>query len=116
MAGHGNLAGPFDCAALGSAFQPILLERFNRTKRSVAHRAIHSNGNNVEFLFVVISEPESCLTLYPQGAGPGRREKITIHDSQTNPAAIMQCDAAYRLRQGSRLLNVHCSKYMKNTI
>lgn len=127
MAEQGNLAGPFGFTALGSAFQLILLKRFNRTKRRSHTKetwlrpmvTLKISGFICTVPHTAKVTASSCFSLEYRNLKAskrgilkalvrlGRREEITIYCSQTNHAVIMQCDTECRLRQCARPITVH---------
>ncbi len=121
-------------------FSPLLLERFNRRKRSVTgkwhvdetyikargrwmylYRAIDSVGDTVEFFF---SEHRDLLAakrfIRKALKRHGRPERIAIDGSQTNREAIIACDGESRLRDRSRRqlspIHIRQSRYLNNCI
>ncbi len=121
-------------------YAPLLLEQFNRRKRSVTgrwhidetyikvrgrwmylYRAIDSNGDTVEFWF---SERRNLTAakrfLHKALKRHGRPERIVIDGSQTNREAIQLCDTADRLQDRSRRelkpIRIRQSAYLNNRI
>src|SRR5215213_11818445 len=116
-------------------YAPLLLEQFNRRKRSVTgrwhvdetyikarrrwmylYRAIDSNGNTVEFWFserrnLTAAKRFLCKALKRHG----RPEQIVIDGSQTNRKAILSCDTTDRLldrsRRGLKPIRIRQSAY-----
>jgi len=121
-------------------YSPELLERFNRRKRAVTrrwhvgetyikvrgrwtylYRAIDSNGDTVDFWF---SERRNLAAvkrfLSKALKRHGRPERIVIEGSQTNRAAILSCDTADQLENGSRRdlkpIRIRQNAYLNNCI
>jgi transposase-like protein len=121
-------------------FAPLLLERFNRRKRSVTgkwhmdetyikvrgqwmylYRAIDSVGDTVEFLF---SENRDLLAakrfLRKALKRHGRPDRVVIDGSQTIQEAIISCDTTNRLqdrsRRGLKPIRIRKSQYLNNRI
>jgi len=98
-------------------YAPLLLERFNLSKRAVTgrwhvdetyikvrgrwiylYRAIDSNGDTVEFWFSERRNLTAAKRFLSRALKQhGRPERIVIDGSQTNREAIMACDTATRL-------------------
>lgn len=119
-------------------FSPLLLERFNRRKRSVKwhmdetyikvrgqwmylYRAIDSLGDTVEFFFSENRDlPAAKRFLRKALQRHGRPERIAIDGSQTNHEAIRSCDLENRLRDRSRRalkpIRIRKSQYFNNRI
>lgn len=103
-------------------FSPILLERFNRRKRSVSskwhldetyvkvrgqwmylYRAIDSIGDTVEFRFSEHRDlPAAKRFMRKALARHGQPDRFIIDGSQSNREAIISCDTESRLRDQSR--------------
>gem|GEM_PF-262159 len=121
-------------------FSPMLLERFNRRKRSLSgkwrmdetyikvrgqwmylYRAIDSVGDTVEFL---LSEQRDLLAakrfLRKALSRHGRPDRIVIDGSQTNQEAITACDGENRLRDRTtrslKPIRNRRSQYLNNRI
>ena len=121
-------------------YAPLRLEQFHRRKRAVTgkwhvdetyikvcglwmylYRAIHSNGDTVEFWF---SERRDLIAakrfLRKALKRHGRPERIVIDSSQTNREAILSCDAESRLQDRSRRrlkpIRIRRSQYLNNRI
>jgi transposase-like protein len=121
-------------------YAPLLLEQFNRRKRSVTsrwhmdetyikvrgrwmylYRAIDSNGDTIEFWF---SERRNLTAakrfLRKALKRHGRPERIVIDGSQTNREAILSCDTRDRLQDRSRRklkpIRIRQSRYLNNRI
>jgi putative transposase len=121
-------------------FSPMLLERFNRRKRSLSgkwhmdetyikvrgqwmylYRAIDSVGDTVEFL---LSEQRDLLAakrfLRKALSRHGRADRIVIDGSQTNQEAITACDGENRLRDRTtrslKPIRIRRSQYLNNRI
>ncbi|MEO5757871.1 MAG: IS6 family transposase [Mesorhizobium sp.] len=121
-------------------FAPLLLERFDRRKRSVTskwhvdetyikvrgqwmyrYRAIDSVGDTVEFFFSEQRDLPSAKRFFRKAlARHGRPDRVVIDGSQTNLEAIVSCDAINRLQDGSRRrlkpIRIRKSKYLNNRI
>jgi len=121
-------------------FSPLLLERFNRRKRSVTakwhvdetyikvrgrwmylYRAIDSVGDAVELFYSESRDlPAARRFLRRALERHGRPDRIVIDGSQTNHEAILSCDAESRLRNRSRRslrpIGIRQSQYMNNRI
>ncbi|KQZ22837.1 integrase [Mesorhizobium sp. Root552] len=121
-------------------FSPVLLERFNRRKRSVSakwhvdetyikvrgqwmylYRVIDSVGDTVEFWFNEHRDlPAAKRFLRKALQHHGRPDRIVVDGSQTNREAIISCDAESRLRDRSRpalkAIRIRNSKYLNNRI
>ncbi|MEI5682778.1 MULTISPECIES: IS6 family transposase [unclassified Mesorhizobium] len=121
-------------------YAPLLLERFNRRKRSVTgkwhidetyikvrgqwmylYRAIDSVGDTVEFWFSEQRDLPSAKRFFRKAlARHGRPDRVVIDGSQTNHEAIVSCDTTNRLqdRARSRLkpIRIRKSKYLNNRI
>ncbi|GLS32314.1 IS6 family transposase [Mesorhizobium albiziae] len=103
-------------------FSTLLLERFNRRKRSVTgkwhvdetyikvrgqwmylYRAIDSVGDTVEFYFSEHRDLPSAKRFFRKALERyGRPDRVVIDGSQTNREAIVSCDATNRLQDRSR--------------
>lgn len=121
-------------------YSPMLLERFNRRKRSLSgrwhrdetyikvrgqwmylYRAIDSVGDTVEFL---LAEQRDLLAakrfMRKALSRHGRPDRIVIDGSQTNQEAIIACDGESRLQDqsGQRLkpIRIRRSQYLNNRI
>ena len=121
-------------------FAPLLLERFNRRKRTVTgkwhvdetyikvrgqwmylYRAIDSVGDTVEFWFSANRDlPSAKRFLRKALERHGRPERVVIDGSQTNREAIVSCDAENRLqdrsRHGAKPIRIRQSQYLNNRI
>ncbi len=121
-------------------YAPLLLEQFNRRKRSVTgrwhidetyikfrghwmylYRAIDSNGDTVEFWFSERRNLAAAKRFLRQALKRhGRPERIVIDGSQTNKEAILSCDTADRLqnrsRRGLKPIRIRQSAYLNNRI
>lgn len=121
-------------------YAPLLLERFNRRKRSVTgkwhidetyikvrgqwmylYRAIDSVGDTVEFWFSEMRDLLSATRFFRKAlARHGRPERVVIDGSQTNHEAIVSCDTTNRLQDRSRRrlkpIRIRKSKYLNNRI
>lgn len=121
-------------------FSPLLLERFNRRKRSVTgkwhvdetyikvrgqwmylYRAIDSVGDTVEFWFSEQRDLPSAKQFFRKAlARHGRPDRVVIDGSQTNQEAIVSCDTTNRLQGRSRRrlkpIRIRKSKYLNNRI
>jgi putative transposase len=117
-------------------FSPLLLERFNRRKRSVTgrwhvdetyikvrgrwmylYRAIDSVGDTVEFFFSEQRDLAAAKRFLTKALDRhGRPERIVIDGSQTNREAIVSCDATNRLQdrspRKSRPIRIRQSQYL----
>ncbi len=121
-------------------YAPLLLEQFNRRKRTVTrrwhvdetyikvrgrwvylYRAIDSNGDTVEFWF---SERRNLTAakrfLRKALKRHGRPERIVIDGSQTNREAILSCDTADRHRdrpqRDLKPIRIRQSAYLNNRV
>jgi transposase-like protein len=121
-------------------YAPLLLEQFNRRKRSVnrkwhidetyikvrgqwmyLYRAIDSDGDTIEFWF---SERRNLTAakrfLRKALKRHGRPERIVIDGSQANYEAILSCDTENRLRDPShgrlKPIRIRQSPYLNNRI
>ena len=121
-------------------YAPLLLERFNRRKRSVTgrwhidetyikvrgqwmylYRAIDSVGDTVEFWFSEQRDLLSAKRFFTKAlARHGRPDRVVIDGSQTNHEAIVSCDTTNRLQDRSRRrlkpIRIRKSKYLNNRI
>lgn len=121
-------------------FAPVLLERFNRRKRSVGskwhmdetyikvrgqwmylYRAIDNVGDTVEFWFSEHRDLPAAKRFMRKALGRhGRPDRIVIDGSRSNWEAIVACDAESRLRDRSRRalkkIDVRKSQYLNNRI
>jgi transposase-like protein len=121
-------------------FAPLLLERFNRRKRSVTgkwhidetyikvrgqgmylYRAIDSVGDTVEFWFSEHRDLQAAKRFLRKALKHcDRPDRIVIDGSQTNREAIISCDAESRLRDRSRRslkpIRIRQSQYLNNRI
>jgi putative transposase len=121
-------------------FSPLLLERFNRRKRSVTgrwhvdetyikvrgrwmylYRAIDGVGDTVEFWFSEQRDLPAARRFLTKALNRhGRPERIVIDGSQTNREAIVSCDTTNRLRDRSRRklkpIRIRQSQYLNNRI
>lgn len=121
-------------------YAPLLLERFNRRKRSVTgrwhidetyikvrgqwmhlYRAIDSVGDTVEFWFSEQRDLPAAKRFFRKAlARHGRPDRVVIDGSQTNHEAIISCDTTNRLQDRSRRrlkpIKIHKSKYLNNRI
>lgn len=99
-------------------FAPLLLERFNRRKRSVTgkwhvdetyirvrgrwmylYRAVDSVGDTVEFFFSENRDLPTAKRFIRKALNRhGRPDRIVIDGNQTNREAIIACDGESRLR------------------
>ena len=121
-------------------FSPLLLERFNRRKRSVTgkwhidetyvkvrgrwtylYRAIDSLGDTVEFFFSENRDLPAAKRFIRKALNRhGRPDRVVIDGSQTNREAIIACDGESRLRNRSRgslkPIRIRQSQYLNNCI
>ncbi|WP_201839795.1 IS6 family transposase [Microvirga zambiensis] len=121
-------------------YSPELLERFNRRKQAVTrrwhvdetyikvrgrwtylYRAIDSSGDTVEFWFSERRNLAAAKRLLSKALKRhGRPKRIVIDGSQTNREAILSCDTADRLENGSRRelkpIRIRQSAYLNNRI
>ena len=121
-------------------YAPLLLERFNRRKRSVTgrwhidetyikvrgqwmylYRAIDSVGDTVEFWFSEQRDLPSAKRFFRKAlARHGRPDRVVIDGSPTNHEAIVSCDTTNRLLDRSRRrlkpIEIRKSKYLNNRI
>lgn len=121
-------------------YAPLLLERFNRRKRSVTdrwhidetyikvrgqwmylYRAIDSVGDTVEFWFSRQRDLPSAKRFFRKAlAGHGRPDRVVIDGSLTNHEAIVSCDTTNRLLDRSRRrlkpIEIRKGKYLNNRI
>ncbi|MER8537628.1 IS6 family transposase [Mesorhizobium sp. M1005] len=121
-------------------FAPLLLERFNRRKRSVTgkwhvdetyikvrgqwmylYRAIDSVGDTIEFYFSEQRDLPSAKRFFRKALERhGRPDRVVIDGSQTNREAIVSCDTTNRLQDRSRRrlkpIRIRKSRYLNNRI
>jgi len=121
-------------------FSPLLLERFNRRKRTVTdkwhvdetyikvrgrwmylYRAIDSVGDTVEFWFSEHRDLPAAKRFFKKALRRhGRPDRVVIDGSQTNREAIVSCDTTHRLRDRSQRrlqpLRIRQSRYLNNRI
>jgi transposase-like protein len=121
-------------------FAPLLLERFNRRKRTVTrkwhvdetyikvrgqwmylYRAIDSVGDTVEFWFSEQRDLPSAKRFFRKAlARHGRPDRVVIDGSQTNQEAVVFCDTTNRLQDRSRNrqkpIRIRRSQYLNNRI
>jgi putative transposase len=121
-------------------FSPLLLERFNRRKRTVTgkwhmdetyikvrgrwmylYRAIDSVGDTVEFWFSEHRDLRAAKCFLRKALKRhDRPDRIVIDGSQTNREAVISCDAENRLcRRSTRALKpirIRQSQYLNNRI
>jgi putative transposase len=121
-------------------YSPELLKRFNARKRAVTgkwhvdetyikvrgrwmylYRAIHSNGDPMEFWFSERRNLSAAKRFLRKALKRhGRPERIVIDGSQTNREAILSCDAESRLQDRSRRrlkpITIRQSQYLNNRI
>ncbi|RWO92169.1 MAG: IS6 family transposase, partial [Mesorhizobium sp.] len=103
-------------------FSPLLLERFNRRKRSVTgkwhvdetyikvrgqwmylYRAIDGVGDTVEFWFSEQRDLPAAKRFFRKALERhGRPDRVVIDGSQTNHEAIVSCDTTSRLQDRAR--------------
>lgn len=118
----------------------MLLERFNRRKRSVAgkwhvdeiyikvrgqwmylYRAIDTVGDTVEFWFSEQRDLPAAKRFFRKALERhGRPDRVIIDGSQTNHEAIVSCDTPNRLQDRSRRrlkpIRIRRSQYLNNRI
>ncbi|MCY0150713.1 IS6 family transposase [Hoeflea sp. G2-23] len=121
-------------------FSPLILDRFNRRKRSVTdkwhadetyikvrgqwmylYRAIDSVGDTVDFWFSQHRDLAAAKRFFTKAIERhGRPQRIVIDGSQTNREAIISCDMISRLRERRHLqtkpILIRQSQYLNNRI
>lgn len=121
-------------------FSPLLLERFNRRKRSVTgkwhvnetyikvrghwmylYRAIDTVGDTVEFWLSEQRDLPAAKHFFRKALERhGRPDRVVIDGSQTNYEAIVSCDTTNHLQDPSRRrlkpIRIRRSQYLNNRI
>lgn len=101
-------------------FAPLLLERFNRRKRSVTGKW-HIDETYIKVRGQWQRDLPSARRFFKKAlAGHGRPDLVIIDGSQTNQEAIVSCDTTIRLQHRSRRrlkpVRICKSKYLNNLI
>lgn len=121
-------------------FSPLILDRFNRRKRSVTgkwhadetyikvrgqwmylYRAIDSVGDTVDFWFSQHRDLAAARRFFTKAIERhGRPQRIVIDGSQTNREAVISCDMISRLQERryihTKPIRIRQSQYLNNRI